>query len=168
MGSQSWTTGQLAGTARGFQLGAKLVALVENLGAKLPGCKTPTNLGAPLGSPACPQPPQAFPGSLRGSQLHPAGTCSAGMCLSAGAGRAYAGKSHHTCLALGKKESRGADVAHSFNQRVSKSTLYLAQVVFSIREGDGGTRLHKVCKENFPGQTSQKAEGRRRESTYSH
>lgn len=145
----------LAGCQFGTQLGGK----PRN---KTPRCKTPTNLGALLGSPACSQPPQAFPGSLRGSQLHPSGSCSTGMCLGAGAGRGYAGKSHHKCLALDKKETHGADAAHSFNQSVSKSTLYLAQVIFSICEGDGGTRLHKVCKENFPGQTSQKTEGRRR------
>lgn len=67
--------------------------------------------GSSAGLTCLPQPSQAFPGRRRGSQLNPAGICTTGMSLSAGAGRGYAGKSHHICLALGEKESHGANAA---------------------------------------------------------
>lgn len=79
------------------------------------------------------------------------------MHLSAGADRA--GKSHLTCLAPQEQRKPWADKAgRGFKQSVSKSALYPAKVVFSTGEGD----WYEVCKENFPGQTSQQAEGRRR------
>ena len=106
-----------------------------NPGAKLPGCKTPTNPGAPPGSPADPQPPRAFPSSSGDSQLHPTATCSTGMPLGAGAGRVFAGKSHHTCLTLWKKESHGANAAHCFNQNNQKYSLPGISHIFHARRG---------------------------------